>query len=234
MSRARLVYHRLVHARLARWLACLAVAGALGLGLSAHVIEARAAAFVSDSMNALPHQQVGLVLGCSERLGDGRPNQFFRHRMAAAAELYRAGKVEYLLLSGDHSRQSYDEPSDMRRALLAAGVPDSRIVLDYAGFRTLDSVLRAQQVFGLQRFTVVSQRFHDVRAVYLAREHGIDAYGFAASDVGGVDGLRVRARELFSRAFALLDVLVLSRRARFSGPPESPPWALVDEAAPRP
>lgn len=164
-----------------------------------------------------------MLLGCSERLSDGRNNLFFQRRIAAAARLFRAGKVDYLLVSGDNSRPGYDEPSDMRRALLAEGVPSSRIVLDYAGFRTLDSVVRAKEVFGLRRFTVISQRFHDLRAVYLARAHGVEAYGYAAADVGGAEGARVRLRELFSRTFALLDVSVFGTRPHFTGPPERTP-----------
>lgn len=215
----------LARSRGARRLLLLALGGCAVLLTTAHAIDQRVGEHVSDRVRVVPHVQVGLVLGCSERLGDGRSNLFFRRRMAAAAELYRAGKVDYLLVSGDNSRPGYDEPSDMRRALVRAGVPSSRIVLDYAGFRTLDSVLRAKEVFGLTRFTVISQRFHAVRAVFLARQHGIEAYGYAAADVGGADGARVQLRELFSRAFAVLDVSVLSSRPRFSGPREHPPFA---------
>jgi SanA protein len=194
------------------------------LALESRRVGVNAAPFVRASVNELPEVDVGLVLGCSKQLGDGRPNAFFRARMSAAAELYRAGKVRYLLLSGDNSRTDYDEPSDMRRALVAAGVPGSRIVLDYAGFRTLDSVLRAKDVFGVRRLIVVSQRFHNERAVYLARAHGMEAFGFDARDIGGVEGLRVRLREVVSRMFAVLDVKVLHSEPRFPGPPELTPF----------
>lgn len=209
-----------LRSRGARMVALLSLSLGLGLCLAARFIERRAAPFVSARVDQLPRVKVGLLLGCSERLNDGRSNLFFRNRIAAAARLFRAGKVDYLLVSGDNSRRGYDEPSDMRRALLAEGVPSSRIVLDYAGFRTLDSVVRAKEVFGLRRFTVISQRFHDLRAVYLARAHGVEAYGYAAGDVGGADGVRVRLRELFSRTFALLDVSVLGSRPHFPGPRE--------------
>ena len=210
----------LVRSRRAQSLAGVALAATLGIGWADHIVEARAAPYVSSSSGSLPELKVGLLLGCSKQLADGRPNLFFVKRIAAAAQLFKAGKVQYLLVSGDNSRQSYDEPTDMRRALLAAGVPSARIVLDYAGFRTLDSVLRAKDVFGLRRFIVISQRFHDLRAVYLARAHGVEAYGYAAADVGGADGLRVRLREVFSRTFALLDVSVLKSRPHFDGPAE--------------
>lgn len=211
----------MVRSRIARGLAVLALALVASLLLATRAIEKAAAPFVSEQAQSLPHEKVGLLLGCAQRLSDGRQNLFFTKRIAAAATLYQSGKIDYVLVSGDNSRPNYDEPSDMRRALVAAGVPGTRIVLDYAGFRTLDSVVRAKEVFGLKRFTVISQRFHDERAVYLARQHGIEAYGFVAADVGGADGLRVRLRELFSRAFAILDVTVLGSRPHFTGPRES-------------
>lgn len=220
MRLAQIARLGLWRSRWARALALLSLSLGLGLCSAARFIEGRAAPFVTGNADQLPELKVGLLLGCSERLSDGRSNLFFEKRIAAAARLFQAGKVDYLLVSGDNSRAGYDEPSDMRRALIARGIPGSRIVLDYAGFRTLDSVVRAKEVFGLRRFTVISQRFHDLRAVYLARAHGVEAYGYAAADVGGTDGIRVQLRELFSRAFALLDVSVLGSRPHFAGPVE--------------
>ncbi len=143
--------------------------------------------------------------------------------MVAAAELYHSGKVSHLLLSGDNSRPSYDEPSAMKRALEARGVPSSQLVLDYAGFRTLDSVLRAKQVFGLTRLIVVSQHFHNVRAVYLARAHGVQAYGYDAAEVSGLGGAWTKLREVASRVFAVLVVRVLGTEPRYAGPREPTP-----------
>src|SRR5262249_49696316 len=148
---------------------------------------------------------------------DGRPNRFFEARIRAAAELYRSGKVARLIVSGDNGRIGYDEPSAMRQALVREGVPASNVSRDFAGFRTLDSVLRARDVFGLRRLTFVSQRFHVERAVYLARENGMDAYALAAADVGGAEGALVAVREVFSRAVAVLDVKVLHTTPRFGG-----------------
>jgi SanA protein len=166
---------------------------------------------------------VGLVLGCSPRMTDGRQNLFFARRISAASELYRAGRVRYLLLSGDNSRADYDEPREMRRALIRAGVPASRLVLDYAGFRTLDSVMRAKDVFGLDEVIIVSQHFHNERAVYLARAHGLRAFGFDAQAVGGPEGVRVALREAASRVFAIFDVNVFHAKPRFDGPRETVP-----------
>lgn len=215
---------QLLRVRLGRFL----LGGVLALGswlaIEALRIDGRVAPFVSGDRARLPVTDVALVLGCSKQLADGRKNLFFERRMAAAAELYRTGQVGYLLVSGDNSRPDYDEPSDMRAALVAAGVPASRIVRDYAGFRTLDSVVRAKQVFGLDELIVVSQRFHNERAVYLARAHGIRAYGYDARDVGGAEGLRVKLREVVSRLAAVLDVRVLHSTPRFGGPREPTPF----------
>jgi SanA protein len=197
---------------------------AIWLAVAAWRVGDSVAPFVSAERDELPVTKVGLVLGCSEHVAGGRKNLYFERRIAAAAELFHSGKVRYLLVSGDNSRADYDEPSAMRRALVAAGVPASRIVLDYAGFRTLDSVVRAKQVFGLHELTIVSQRFHNERAVYLARAHGIRAYGYDARDVSGPVALRTRLREIVSRVVAVLDVEVLHTAPHFGGPREPAPF----------
>lgn len=197
--------------------------GAAGAVLATRRVSAVAAPFVYGAVADLPEVRAGLVLGCSRQLPDGRANLFFARRIAAASELFRAGRVQYLLLSGDNSRADYDEPAEMRRELIGAGVPASRLVLDYAGFRTLDSVIRAKEVFGLEEVIIVSQHFHNERAVYLARAHGLRAFGFDAQAVGGAEGVRMALREAASRVFAMLDVNVLHTRPRFDGPRESFP-----------
>ncbi|RYZ10179.1 MAG: hypothetical protein EOO73_00980 [Myxococcales bacterium] len=212
MRRTSLNWRRAVAAAVS--LACLAV------GVEAARIEGRSAPFVYARASELPAARVALVLGCSPRVAGGRRNQFFIARMAAAAELYHSGKASYLLLSGDNSRPSYDEPTEMKLALEGLGVPSERLVLDYAGFRTLDSVVRAKEVFGVKRVIVVSQHFHNVRAVYLARARGLEAFGYDAAEVGGLGGAWPKVREVASRIFAVLDVRVFGTRARFGGPPE--------------
>lgn len=199
--------------------AATALAGSAWMAAEVAALGRGARTRVFDDAAAVPASRVGLVLGCAERLADGRPNLFFTLRIRAAAELYAAGKVEYLLVSGDNGTKSYDEPTAMKAALVRAGVPDDRVVLDFAGFRTLDSVVRAREVFGQTRITIVSQRFHNERAVYLARRHGIAAYGYNAPDVGGAGGAAVRAREVLARVKAVLDVRVLGTRPRFLGEP---------------
>ncbi len=167
----------------------------------------------------LPLLEVGLVLGTSPRLADGGTNPFFAGRIGIAAQLYRIGSVKHLLVSGDNGKKTYDEPTAMRDALIEAGVPTAAITLDYAGFRTLDSMARAKGVFGLQRVTVVTDDFHLPRAVFLARALGLEAFGFPSSRVPFRWSMKTRAREVLSRVKACLDVYVLHTQPKFLGPP---------------
>lgn len=150
--------------------------------------------------------QTALVLGTSptNRAGDA-PNRYFVNRIAAAAALYKAGKAQHLIVSGDRRDETYDEPRAMRDALIAAGVPAERIHLDNAGFHTRNSLTRAHLVFGQTDAIVVSQRFHAERAVFIARAHGLRFTGFAAQDVDAGYGFLTLARETFSRIVALVD-----------------------------
>lgn len=170
------------------------------------------------TVSSSPVRHVALVLGCSPRLRDGRENWFFRNRIECAAQLFREGKAHYLLVSGDNSRKEYDEPTAMKEALVQLGVPAQRIYLDYAGFSTLDSVVRAQAVFGQQEILIVSQKDHVMRALYIAAAHGIRAAGVAARDVGFQAGLRTRVREALARVRTVLDIHVLGRTPHFLGP----------------
>lgn len=179
-------------------------------------IRTGTAEHVFDRIEQIPHKRVGVVLGTSEKVRSGRPNLFFEHRMKAAVELYRSGKVDRLLVSGDNRTIHYNEPWAMRKALMAAGVDSTHITLDYAGFRTLDSVVRAREVFGQQSFTVISQRFHNERAVYIARRKGIDAIGYNARDVDAYRGFRTRLREKLARVKVFLD-LIFGVEPRFLG-----------------
>lgn len=166
----------------------------------------------------IPHRRVGLVLGCSRTLADGRDNLFFRTRMEAAVRLFEAGGVEYLIVSGDNHIAGYDEPTDMKRALVGAGVPADRVYCDYAGFRTLDSVVRALEVFGQTNITVISQRFHNERAIYIGARRGVDAIGYNAADIDAFNSLRTRLREQGARVKTVLDVTLLRTRPKFLGP----------------
>ncbi len=177
---------------------------------------------VFRAVDDLPTRDVGLVLGTSKETRHGKPNLHFNQRIAAAAALYRAGKVKHLLVSGDNHIAGYDEPSDMRAALMTAGVPASAITCDYAGFRTLDSVVRAKEIFVLAQCTIISEEFHCPRALWIAQRHGLDAIAFAAPDVGLKSwSLRANVREQFARSWCAVDLYLLHRAPKFLGPKET-------------
>ena len=160
-----------------------------------------------DDAAAVPVRPTALVLGCPPRTAGGSPNLYFEHRMDAAAELYRAGKVGRILVSGDHRTPSYNEPRAMREALVARGVPEADIYADSAGLRTLDSVVRARAVFGADRVTIVSQEFHNRRAIYLADRFGVDAVGYNADDLERRLWSPLSLREAAARIRAFVDAV---------------------------
>lgn len=176
---------------------------------------------IYDEIATVPTAPVALVLGTSSHQRSG-PNLFYRPRIEAAAALFHAGRVRAVLVSGDNATPQYNEPWTMRRDLIALGVPAEYIALDYAGFRTLDSVVRAQAVFQQRELIIVSQRFHAARALLFARHIGLRAVAFAAADPPSSWYLRIRMREVFARAAAMLD-LVSGRGPRFLGSPETVP-----------
>ena len=181
-----------------------------------------AACSISESIAALPRLRAGVVLGCRKTFSNGLSNLYFTRRIVAAAELYKAGKVDCLIVSGDNHVKTYDEASDMKSSLVEAGVPEAQIVCDYAGFRTLDTVVRAKKVFGLDSFVVISQPDHVRRAVFTARGFGCDAYGYAAQDVNGRYSIKTTIREQLAKIAAVLDV-ILRRSPKFLGPREPLP-----------
>jgi SanA protein len=158
-----------------------------------------------DELAAIPTNRVGLVLGCIPRMPDGRPNLYLTYRIEAAARLFHAGKVSYLLVSGDARHDGQDEVAAMREGLLALKVPGSRIVLDGRGLRTLDSVVRAATIYGLSGFTLVSQRFHNERAAYIARSFGLSVVGYNAIDPAPVSFDKMRYREPIARLLAVVE-----------------------------
>ncbi|MGW1230876.1 SanA/YdcF family protein [Streptomyces californicus] len=164
-----------------------------------------------------PAREVAVVFGAG--LWKGRPTPYLAHRLDAAAELYRAGKVRVVLVTGDNSRVEYDEPDAMRTYLTAHGVPDERIVSDYAGFDSWDSCVRARKIFGVDRAVLVSQGFHIHRAVALCRSAGIDAYGVGVDEPRDATWYYGGARELAASGKAALDAL-LRPDPHFLGPRE--------------
>lgn len=167
-------------------------------------------------VNALPKAKVGLVFGTTDRV-NGRENLYFRYRIDAAEMVWNAGKVETIIVSGDNRSLFYNEPEKMKAALIARGVPGDRIVCDYAGLRTLDSVVRAKEIFGADPVMFISQRFQNERAIYLADAHGIGAYGFDAKDVHSQAAMKTKIREIGARVKMWLDVHFLNTRPRHLG-----------------
>ena len=161
------------------------------------------------SLRNMPSNDVGLVLGTSKAVHGGKENMFFKYRMEAAARLYKEGKVKFLILSGNHDSVFYNEPNDMKKALMSLGVPENVMTLDFAGFRTYDSIIRCKKVFNQHKFTIISQPTHNARALFLANQLGIDAIAFAAQDVPS--GYKTYIREYFARPKAILDVYLLDR-----------------------
>lgn len=183
-----------------------------------HWVINNSEAYVYSSWSLLPESPVGLVLGTSPYTRDGAPNPQFAGRVDAAAQLYQLGKVRHLLISGTNSGHGYNEPRAMWRALMKRGVPQSAMTLDFAGDRTLDSVARAHTVFGLDRFTIITQRFHAYRAEFAAKKlHlGVVAYAAPGGDELGTLS-RTRLREVLARVKIVLDIYVLHTKPRFGG-----------------
>lgn len=201
-------------------LLALGTFGALFVFLCDHWITQAGTGKVYDRADHIPKRRVGLVLGASKD-AHGGVNLFFLYRVRAAAALYHAGKVRQLLVSGDNSRDGYDESSDMRVALVALGVPDSCITSDFAGLRTLDSVVRCKRIFGVDSVTVISQQFHNERALYLASHHGLEAIAFNAEDVPSWYATKTNLREWLARVKAVLDVHVFDTDPKYLGKKES-------------
>ncbi|MGO3184094.1 MAG: SanA/YdcF family protein [Aequorivita sp.] len=160
-----------------------------------------------SDVSTIQNNRVGLLLGTAKYYKDGGINLYFKYRIDAAVELYNNDKIDFILVSGDNSSQYYNEPKTFKKELIKRGIPEEVIFLDYAGFRTLDSVVRANEIFGQETFTVISQQFHNERAIYLAEKNGINAIGYNAKDVDGKNGFKVKFREYFARTKAFFDVI---------------------------
>ncbi len=173
---------------------------------------------VFQSMEEVPHNKVGLLLGTAKLLSSDHINLYYKHRIDAAVKLFEAGKVDFILASGDNSSKYYDEPTTIKLDLIKRGIPANKIFLDYAGFRTLDSVIRCKEVFGQTSVTIISQRFHNERAIFIANYQNIDAVGFNARDVTLRYGAKTRLRERFARIKMVID-LIIGKQPKFLGEP---------------
>jgi len=175
---------------------------------------------IYSNISSTPGKSVALILGTSKYTSRGNTNLFFKYRIVAAADLYHLGKVKHIIVSGDNRVKNYNEPKQMRNALIALGVPKSAITLDYAGFRTLDSVVRCKEVFGQSKFIIVSQRFHVERALFIANKYDIDAIGYAAQDPPQKYSVKTRIREYFAKTKAVIDLYIINKKPKFLGKKE--------------
>lgn len=170
--------------------------------------------------NETPETSVALLLGTSRYTVRGNTNLYFKYRIQATTNLYKSGKIKHIIVSGDNSLSSYNEPREMRKALIANGIPDSSITLDFAGFRTLDSVVRCKEVFGQNNFIIVSQQFHLERALFIADKFDIDAIGFVAKNPPEKYSFKTNFREYFARTKAIIDIYILNTQPKFLGEKE--------------
>ncbi|GAA6434389.1 MULTISPECIES: ElyC/SanA/YdcF family protein [Bacteroides] len=183
-----------------------------------YAVRHTAKAFIYQNIDSIPQNKAGLLLGTSKLLRSGLPNQYFQNRIQATVDLYKAGKIEVVVISGDNSRKGYNEPEDMKSELMLRGIPEDKIYLDYAGFRTLDSVVRMEKIFGQKSFTIISQKFHNQRAIYIAYAKGLQAVGYNAEDVNAYSGFKTQLREKFARVKLFLD-LWTGKNPKFLGEP---------------
>ena len=197
---------------------CLALAALLTLVCNVKVKKC-AEGRMCQNASEIPYRRVGIVLGTTPARANGKPNLYYQNRMEAAAELYAAGKISYIIVSGDNHKHEYNEPECMRRSLVALGVPDSVIYSDYAGFRTFDSMVRCKKVFGQDSVTIISQGWHNERALYIAQYAELDAIAFNAADVPMKPYyLKSIAREMLAKVKVVLDV-TFHKQPRFLGEP---------------
>lgn len=166
----------------------------------------------------VPENHVGLLLGTAKYLSGGRVNYYYLYRIDAAEKLMKSGKIKYVIISGDNSRKNYNEPETMRADLVARGIDSNRIFLDYAGFRTFDSMVRLREIFGQKKVTVISQAFHNQRALFIAQREGIEAIAFNAKDLSRKAGIKVQMREKLARVKVFVDYLI-NTQPKFLGPP---------------
>lgn len=194
----------------------LIVAGIIFIAWANYSIIKGSAASVSYNIADVPETKTALLLGTSKNLNNGLPNAYFYNRIQAAIDLYKSGKIKYIIVSGDNGTKDYNEPEDMLLTLMKYGIPQDHIIMDHAGFRTLDSVVRAKEIFGQTKLIIISQKFHNERAVFLAKQNGIEAYGYNAKDVNKYAGFKTNMREYLAKAKAYWD-LIFGVQPKFGG-----------------
>lgn len=170
---------------------------------------------ITNNIQEIEPTKTALVLGTSKYVVGGGINRFFKYRMEAVKKLYDEDKVKFIIVSGDNSLMEYNETRDMKNYLIQLGVPEAAIVEDFAGFSTLDSVIRAKEVFGQNEIIIVSQPFHNERAVFIANHHGMNATGYNAQAVKIKNSMKTHFREYLARVKCLLDVYLWKTMPKF-------------------
>lgn len=179
-------------------------------------VEQKTKDYIYDDVNNIPENEVGLLLGTSKYLTSGMENLYYTYRIQAAVELYENKKIDIIIVSGDNSTKEYNEPAMMMNDLVEKGVKKEDIVLDYAGFRTLDSVVRSKEIFEQNKITIISQKFHNERAIFIAMIKDIDAIGYNAKDVNIRYGFKTQVREYLARVKMFFDIAV-NKQPKFLG-----------------
>lgn len=175
---------------------------------SNNIITKNATKKLYVSADEIPKKKIGLLLGTVKYLANGQVNLYYKFRVDATVKLFKKNKIEFVIISGDNGSVKYDEPTAFKEDLIKLGVPEDKIFLDYAGFRTLDSVVRLKEIFGQNDVIIISQKFHNERAIYLAEHFNIKAIGFNARSIHGKLGLKVQIREYLARVKMFLDILI--------------------------
>ena len=184
-------------------------------------IQKDASSRLYTSVKDVPSKKSALLLGTAKYIKNGKRNYFYTYRIRATVALWKSGKIKAIVVSGDNGSKYYDETTTMQQDLIKAGVPKRYITLDYAGFRTLDSIVRAKAIFDLEDYIIISQKFHLERALFIAKVKGQKVSGFIAKDLPNTpSAYRMIAREYLARAKAFLDVYILNTQPRFYGKKE--------------
>ncbi len=190
-----------------KWLALPATLCLVGIFYCNHIIDKAAKGKTYSDISVIPHRTTALLLGTNPKSRSGNPNSFYVHRIDAAVALYKAGKYDRLIVSGAADKEGYNEPLAMRADLIERGLPDSVMVLDEEGDRTIYSMKRAKETFGADSCLIISQEFHNKRAIFQAQHLGLDAIGFNAADSPYLYWrVKIHLREYLARVKAVIEV----------------------------
>ncbi len=207
--------------RLIKWVLIFVFVGLLWGFLLDRYISYTSDKYIYTEIKDLPSKKAALLLGTSKYVAKGKKNYFYVYRIRAAVSLWKSGKVKAIVVSGDNETKYYNETARMQKDLIRAGVPKKYISLDYAGFRTLDSIVRAEAIFDLEDYIIISQQFHLERALFIAKTKGQKAIGLAAKDIAGTKAAnRMIVREYLARVKAFLDLYILHTEPKIYGKKE--------------